>query len=184
MRELMKTIRDKGYNLTGLRRGWASLLIKELTNRIDRIEQDPAEFAFYVTAVMFAADGLTGGKIPDCRGWTSSQWARSRIAFPELRDKASDLWIWEGDDLILANYDHGGDESYVGGVLKGRALTEARLRKESELARQKNNGPPPKRRRAAEAEGTAGEPAGHPHDNGKLPRTSPASIEEDLGLQR
>lgn len=161
----------------------------------DELEENPAAGSFYLFASLYAARKLTGGMISGCKGWSAAKWGRLGIPCSSACHAPSSLWHWEGDDLILHHYDHEGDEKFVVGVIARRGVTRNRMLKklaESESLPKPNapaakeTGPPPTNgRRAGKARGDLnGSAADHSHGNGNLQGTSPASIEEDLGLQR
>ena len=65
---------------------------------------DPVERGTWLMLLGFCVDMENSGRIAGCRGWKCRRWQQT--AGVTLREVAteSDLWEWEGDDLIVNFY--------------------------------------------------------------------------------
>lgn len=99
---------------------------------IDEMADHPDRIAFWVSAMIYSARNMTEGVIKGAAKMTTLSWARRGIMCPPKKGEKSGLWKWDGDDLILNFYDHGGHAQYLG-KLRGAAIRGEQRSAEAEM---------------------------------------------------
>jgi len=64
----------------------------------------PVERATWLCLMRFCAQQETGGKIAGSRTWKDRKWQQLAAVTAEEVETASDLWSWDGDDLVVSFY--------------------------------------------------------------------------------
>lgn len=68
------------------------------------IGSDPVCRATWLCLMGYCAETENSGRIPNCKGWKDRKW--QQICGITLREVSteSELWSWDGDDLVVAHY--------------------------------------------------------------------------------
>jgi hypothetical protein len=68
------------------------------------VGSDPIERGTWLMLLRFCIGQENSGKIADCRAWKNRKWQQLvRVTQKEVLTR-SDLWSWEGNDLIVTHY--------------------------------------------------------------------------------
>lgn len=68
------------------------------------IGADPVERSTWLMLLRFAIGQETGGRIVACRDWKDRKWQQLvRVTKREV-ETISDLWVWDGNDLLVTYY--------------------------------------------------------------------------------
>jgi len=68
------------------------------------VGESPVNRGTWLCLLTYCATIENGGVIRDCRGWKSRMWEQSCCVTKEEVMADSDLWQWEGEDLLVWNY--------------------------------------------------------------------------------
>lgn len=115
------------------------------------IGAEPIERATWLSLLGYCADQENGGRIIDCLAWKDRQWQQVCGITHNEATMQSNLYIWEGADLLVAFYPADKEEELrskrlagsKGGKASGKARAEAQLEAvlEAQLERKgKGNG--------------------------------------------
>jgi hypothetical protein len=93
------------------------------------IGSDPVGRATWLSLMAFCADKENGGRIQDCERWPDRMWQQMcGVTLDETRQE-SDLFTWDGDDLLVAFYPTKTEELVQSRRDAGKAGAEARWQK-------------------------------------------------------
>lgn len=82
---------------------WLNLHTKTLDSE-EVIGSDPVERGTWLMLLRYCIGQENGGVICDCKGWKDRKWQQLvRVTHREIATK-SDLWSWDGDNLVVTHY--------------------------------------------------------------------------------
>jgi hypothetical protein len=72
-----------------------------IIDKLPTAEASPHELGTWLTLMMFCCQNENGGRIEGARTWTPKQWYTNGL---DPIDAESQLWTWDGNDLIVGYY--------------------------------------------------------------------------------
>jgi hypothetical protein len=82
---------------------WLNLNSETLDSE-EFVGSEPVDRATWLCLLRYCAGQENGGRIRDCKAWADRKWQQlCRVTKTEI-ERASKLWKWKGDDLIVFAY--------------------------------------------------------------------------------
>lgn len=91
---------------------------------------EPVERATWLSLMGYCCEQENGGRVRDCKGWKDRRWQQTAGVTAEEVAMESELWEWDGSDLVLLAYPAAKEREIQakrrGGKAGGKASGEAR----------------------------------------------------------
>lgn len=98
----------------------------ELAKHPEFFGAPPVDRATWFCLMLFCAANENGGRISGCKGWGTRKWFSGALITLDELQHVSELWRWEGDDLVVKFYPIDQEERMKQNRLRGKAGAEAR----------------------------------------------------------
>jgi hypothetical protein len=110
---------------------WLNIQLR-LVHTPEYIGSDPVHRGNWLSLLAYCAEQENGGRIPNCRAWKSRMWEQLCGVTAEEVLSESNLWEWDGNDLVVWEYPFEKQEEVQrnreSGRRGGMATTEAKKR--------------------------------------------------------